>query len=362
MPLVALAVLAVCVLGGAGFVFANSHKAPVSTEDSPVLSVSEGLFQAPKEDSDRFVMTLGGSSPTVVLKGEEYLEAGCHAVDKQKGADVTSKVQVDGSVDTGKVGEYTVTYTVRTDDGAQASKQRTVKVVDDLGGKASGISVLMYHYVYTEDDRPADTSNTNYLLDTKLAAQLKWLKENDYYYPSYQELRGFVDGTHSLPKKSVVLTFDDGQSGFLKHGIPVLEKYQVPATSFIICNRSKSAQHIIEYASEYVSFQSHSYSCHEDGATSIGRGGHIYDLTEEQLTEDQRKAAKMLGQGEAFAYPYGDVSDVAPAALSKAGVQCAFTINYGQVHPGDDPMRLNRVRMFGESSLDGFIAQVKTGA
>ena len=332
-----------------------------SIETQPAMQVSEKEATEPAQtDSSRFVLTLGGSQETYVQKGEDYIESGCHAVDTEEKKDVTSKVTTEGDVDTSKEGDYTVTYTV-TNDGATASKERTVHVVDDMKKNTSGISVMMFHYVYTEDD-PPDSTDTNYILDTKLEKELKWLQEEGYYYPSYQELRAYIDGDHSLPKKSVVLTFDDGQKGFLKYGIPLLEKYQVPATSFIICNRSKSATNVIKYASEYVTFQSHSYSCHEDGTQNIGRGGRIYDLSKDELVEDQKKAAEVTGTNEAFAYPYGDVSDVAPEALEEAGVLCAFTINYGQVHPGDDPMKLDRVRAFGESSLEGFQAQVKSGA
>ncbi len=182
------------------------------------------------------VMTLGGSQTTYVLVGEEYLEAGCHAVDPDEG-DITSTITTEGTVDTSVAGTYTITYTATTSTGAIASAERSVHVVDSFDEEATNLPVLMYHYVYTEDDPPDDTENNNYLLDTKLEAQLKYLSENEYYYPSYEEVRGFIDGTHTLPAKSVVLTFDDGQKGFLKYGIPLLEKYHVPATSFIICNQ-----------------------------------------------------------------------------------------------------------------------------
>ena len=105
-----------------------------------------------------------------------------------------------------------------------------VENFDNFAGNAETLPVLMYHYVYTEDD-PPEKNDANYLLDTKLAAQLQYLVDNNCYYPSYAEVRAFAQGTHTLPARSVVLTFDDGQMGFLNYGIPLLEQYEVPATS-----------------------------------------------------------------------------------------------------------------------------------
>lgn len=126
----------------------------------------------------------------------------------------------------------------------QPQATRTVHVVenfDNFAGNAETLPVLMYHYVYTEDD-PPEKNDANYLLDTKLAAQLQYLVDNNYYYPSYAEVRAFAQGTHTLPARSVVLTFDDGQKGFLNYGIPLLEQYEVPATSFIICSQDSTPE------------------------------------------------------------------------------------------------------------------------
>ncbi len=102
-----------------------------------------------------------------------------------------------------------------------------------------------------------------------LEEQLKWLTDNGYYYPSWFELRAYIDGTHSLPAKSVVLTFDDGQYGFLDYGIPLLEKYKVPATAFLIGDNDNTEEIIHEKASPYIDFQNHSYAMHTGGSTAI---------------------------------------------------------------------------------------------
>ena len=77
-------------------------------------------------------------------------------------------------------------------------------------------------------------------------------------YPSFAELSAYIDGKHSLPEKSVILTFDDGQVGFLNHGIPLLNKYKVPATSFVIGTRY-GPDIVKADRSKYVCYQSHSY-------------------------------------------------------------------------------------------------------
>lgn len=71
----------------------------------------------------------------------------------------------------------------------------------------------MYHYVYTEDDKP-DELNTNYLLNTKLEEQLKYLKEENYYFPSYQELSAYVKGEIDLPEKVLFLPLMTGRKDF----------------------------------------------------------------------------------------------------------------------------------------------------
>ena len=297
------------------------------------------------------VIGVNGDEDTYVLKGEEYLEAGAHAAEPVDGV-LTASIETSGSVDTSVPGDYEVTYRVSDSSGHVAEAVRTVHVVDEMETMDGGVPILMYHYVYTEDDQP-DTLNANYLLDTKLGEQLAYLVENDFYFPSYPELRAFLEGEHSLPAKSVVLTFDDAQKGFLKYGIPLLEKYRVPATSFVIASQESAPDKVIDYRSPYVSFQSHSYDMHKAGG-SIGHGGVISALTKNQILEDLRLAQEVVGSTEAFAYPYGDVTEDGQQAVEEAGILCAFTTVNSWAHVGDDVTALPRVRITGEYELEGF--------
>ena len=62
---------------------------------------------------------------------------------------------------------------------------------------------------------------------------------------------------------------------------------------------------------------------------------------------------------EAFAYPYGDVTEDAKKALKEAHVLCGFTTHYGRVKVGDDPTFLPRVRVLGNASLESYIYTIK---
>ncbi len=137
-------------------------------------------------------------------------------------------------------------------------------------------------------------------------------------------MKAFIEGKHSLPAKSVVLTFDDGEMGFLNVGVPLLEKYQVPATSFVIASDADAAQKVIDHRSPYVAFESHSFGMHKPGG-NVGHGGIISAMSRDEIAADLKHAQEIVGGTQAFDYPFGDVTDDGRAAVRDAGILCAFT-------------------------------------
>lgn len=217
--------------------------------------------------------------------------------------------------------------------------------------KTNGLSICMFHYVYDENN-PPENLNNNYIEVHALEEELRYLKDAGYFFPTWEEVRQYIDKELLLPEKSVVLTFDDGSKSFLELGVPLFNKYKIPVTSFLITSKN-GASKMEKYASDYVTFQSHSDNMHRGGG-NIGHGGIFPVMPHDEAVADLRKSIEICGHGEAFAYPYGDYTTECVEAVKDAGFLCGVTTKYGRSQPGDNPLLLSRIRMLKGQSLESF--------
>ena len=160
-------------------------------------------------------------------------------------------------------------------------KNEILNRIEKYGKNEVGIPVLMYHFFY--DSSSGEKGKDNNFLDiSKFEQQLKYLKENDFFFPTFEELSQFIDNKMDLPKNSVILTIDDGDASFFTLAIPVIEKYQVPVTSFAITSTCDSGK-VQAYQSDYVHFESHSHKMHHGGQKGKGL---LVTLSYEEAYED----------------------------------------------------------------------------
>ncbi len=97
----------------------NTSLANSSDDKNTSLGDSSDL-EAPK-------ITLKGNPKITIVQGTTYTDAGATAKDN---ADGTVQVTTSGSVDSSKIGTYTITYTATDKAGNKATKKRVVKVVN----------------------------------------------------------------------------------------------------------------------------------------------------------------------------------------------------------------------------------------
>lgn len=221
-------------------------------------------------------------------------------------------------------------------------------------GKKSNNSlpVLMYHYFY-DKSKGEKGKNSNWMEISKFSDQLKYLKDNDYYFPTWDEVSDFVDGKVDLPKKSVVITIDDGHESLYKLAIPELDKYKIPATAFII-TKNFDTSNLEKYKNSTIDFESHTDNMHRPGGT-YGHGGIFPALSIDKSVEDLKTSIEKLGgNASALAYPYGDCTDRTKQAVQKAGIKLAFTTVNKKVKAGMNKYELPRVRISSEISIKGF--------
>lgn len=336
-------------------IFNSKNENPVSVER--VVNIVDEI--APE-------ITLKGKAEVSIYVGDTYKDEGCTALDNYDG-DITNKASITGEVDTTKEGTYTITYKVA--DSSNNASETTRKVIvkkkppvtvttsastSKVNTSKRGLPVLMYHFFYDASKGEKGTDN-NWMEVSAFEAQMKYLADNNYYFPSWNEVEAYINGTKTLPAKSVVITIDDGDASFIKYAIPIIEKYNVKATSFVVTSWNgnwlpKS------YKSSYLDFQSHSHDMHRSGANGKGR---FVNLSYKDALEDVTKSKNIIGNCTVFCYPFGHYNDNAIKVLKDAGYKLAFTTKSGRVYPGQNKFALPRIRMSKGISMSAFKEAVK---
>lgn len=97
---------------------------------------------------------------------------------------------------------------------------------------------LYYHRVIEFDDQGEyEPSNPLICINKDLfEAQIRYLSANTNVVTLNDFVKGY-SGQKSLPKNSILITFDDGYLDNFQNAFPILKKYRVPATIFLTTNR-----------------------------------------------------------------------------------------------------------------------------
>lgn len=188
------------------------------------------------------------------------------------------------------------------------------KNIDD-STYATYIPVLNYHFFY---DGTSEVCNEVICLDTKnFEEQLKYLNDNGYKTLTMSEYVDWYNGKIELPKKSVLLTIDDGAFGTDTHLPRLLNKYQANATLFLITAWWPKEK----YVSPYLEIESHGYDIHRVGNCGEAR---ILCLNHDEIIEDLNKSVELLNTKKAFCYPFYTYNNNSIKAIEAAGFEVAF--------------------------------------
>lgn len=122
-------------------------------------------------------------------------------------------------------------------------------LVRDTEWRRERLAILCYHGVSIADEHEAWPAL--YTTPALLRRRLQHLRDEGYRVLSLEEgLHRLGDGT--LPRRSVVLTFDDGTRDFARVVVPLLREFGVPATVYPTTYYADRGQPIFDVALVYV--------------------------------------------------------------------------------------------------------------
>lgn len=194
------------------------------------------------------------------------------------------------------------------------------------------ISVLCYHDIMkTEEMNNLSEEERKFIIDEKIFnKQMKWMKLLGFKTLTLDEFYKWKKGKINLPKRSLLITFDDGLYNNYKYAFPILKKYNLNACIFSVgstvldseinYNKNKyiTKDIIDKCKKEYpnIEFHCHSYNLHSLGS--------VEQKTYEECIEDLNNYERVMGKCDYFAYPYGNYTDNMIKALQYKKYKLAF--------------------------------------
>lgn len=244
-------------------------------------------------------------------------------------------------------------------------------------GCTMNVPVLFYHHVNN------NSGDTVTVTPEVFSSQMTYLHEQGYETLSVTQLIHFIAGDYVPAAKSVLITFDDGWIDNYLYAVPVLKKFNLKSTHFLITGRVENLTELYS-----IGLTPDHASCKK--LINAGRAGEVvlgWDLVKEldkdplfefyshtvnhfrcaylQVDElffelshsKQSIEARLSKPCDYLCWPYGSYSQSALECAAQLGYKGTFSTINGFCSIGSDPFLLNRIEV--QDSVEWFIDRLR---
>ncbi|WP_213468452.1 polysaccharide deacetylase family protein [Paenibacillus dendritiformis] len=216
------------------------------------------------------------------------------------------------------------------------------------------VVVLMYHNVQKNPD------NVTFISPEQFEEQLLAIMSSGFHFITMDEYIDYMLNGAPVPPNAVLLTFDDGYETFYTEVYPVLRKYHLTATNFVIVetiDNPKQTKHkkltwaqMREMKEQGMSFYSHTFNSH--AYRTVNERGYLRPMltwkrylkkedrkeTEEEyetrVRDDLAKAEQVLKQElgnthSLLAFPFGAYNSKVLEICRELDIPVTFTVRPG---------------------------------
>jgi peptidoglycan/xylan/chitin deacetylase (PgdA/CDA1 family) len=228
-----------------------------------------------------------------------------------------------------------------------------------LPNRTRVVPILMYHRInYVDASTPEITRRLTVHPDV-FRRQMRWLTLHGYRTITQRMLYDALMCGDRLPRKPIVITFDDGYRDAYTKASPLLARFGMRATAYVITGRiSGSDSSFLTWRQlrlleeRGVEIGSHTVSHHPLTALSS-------EQAYAQLLSSRRVLERRLGHRVPWlAYPIGAYDSRIESLAQRAGYRLAVTTRYGATQSARRPLALRRLRVSDTTGVSGLAAML----
>ena len=214
--------------------------------------------------------------------------------------------------------------------------------------KNNKIPILMYHSISYEKGNILRISKDNF------REQMKYLKDNNYTTLTLDELYSYMKTDKYLPKKPIVITFDDGYKDNYTNAYPILKELQLKATVFVITNTIDHEKNYLT-SSEIKTMDLNNIRIESHTASHEHLDKISYIDNVKTMKTSKSKLEKILNRKiDYIAYPYRRYTYNTIKAAKQSGYKLAFSTQLGWIDKSDNIYSLGRIFVNSNLTLQQF--------
>ena len=213
-----------------------------------------------------------------------------------------------------------------------------------INPKKFDIPILVYHYVEYVRDARDTIRHSLHIAPYVFENQVNTLKTAGYTFLTPKDINKILEDEIPLPKKSIILSFDDGYGDFYTDVFPLLKKYNVRAINYIISGFI-----------DHPNYMTHQEVSEIAKSGIVELGCHTVHHPNLVKLSDSDAKSEIIGCHEdllrdyavnsvSFAYPYGAYNESLLPILKAAGFKNATTTKFGFEISEDNLYNIPRVR------------------
>jgi peptidoglycan/xylan/chitin deacetylase (PgdA/CDA1 family)/nucleoid-associated protein YgaU len=216
------------------------------------------------------------------------------------------------------------------------------------------VPILVYHNISAQDQGKLSIASKTF------DAQIKQLHADGFYTLSLTDFAAFTAGRRQLPRRSVLLTFDDGYKSFVQYARPILKDYGFGATLFVYSDfigagSALSWQELRSLSEQGFDVQAHSKTHgnlrRKEGESEAAYAKRIEAELAFPLTLYKKNLPRPV---DALAYPYGEMDDDLIPYVVKYGYSVAFTVRRQSNAAFVSPLKISRSQIYSEMTMKDF--------
>ncbi len=219
------------------------------------------------------------------------------------------------------------------------------------------VPILMYHHV----NNNRDASSVLTVKEKIFSRQMDFLYRHKYNVISLEKLVDLVNSKSNIPRNTVVITFDDGWEDNYSIAFPILKKYNLPATIFVVADlvdidggmvSTVNMKEMIDSGLIEIGSHTLTHAC-------LNKLDSMLAIKKE-IADSKKALEQKLGREIKFiSYPVGGFSPLVKRVTIEAGYKGAVSVNPGKDYPSNDIYGLKRLRI-SKSSNNMFVFWFET--